>query len=316
MPGECVLVTGGVGYVGRELVRQLAAENRCEIHVIDSLASGEHRLGSMDLGSFTLHRADIRDAEAVNDIMRRVSPRTIFHLAAIHYIPACERQPGNAVAVNVGGTVNLLDAAPSGAQFVFASTAAVYAPSDEAHTEDDIGSGPVDIYGLTKLHGENFIRYYHGLGRVGGVIVRLFNVVGPGETNPHLAPAIIEQLSDGKTRLALGNLFPKRDYIDVADAASGFRMISARARTGPAPTICNLGTGQASEVGEMVRLIAQASGLDVSIVQDPARMRTVDRPMLRASTLHLRALTGWTPQTSLQVSMQRAWATRHEDKLR
>jgi UDP-glucose 4-epimerase len=315
MAGECILVTGGIGYVGRELVRQLGTEDR-EIHVLDNLASGEHRLDIMDRSRFTLHRADIRDADAVRDIVRRVSPGTIFHLAAIHYIPACEAQPASAVGVNVGGTVNLLDAAPVGTQFVFASTAAVYAPSDDAHCEADIGSGPVDVYGLTKLHGENFVRYYHGPGRISGTIVRLFNVVGPGETNPHLAAAIIEQLSAGKTRLALGNLFPQRDYIDVADAAMGFRMIAARAPTGAAPTICNLGTGRASEVGEMVRLIAKASGFEVSIEQDPARIRAVDRPMLRASTKRLETLTGWTPQTSLEVSMQRAWHTRHEDKLR
>ena len=316
MAGERVLVTGGVGYVGRALVGQLAAEDRCEIHVLDNLASGEHRLDKMDRGTFTLHRADIRDANAVKDVMRAVSPQKIFHLAAIHYIPACERQPGNAVSVNVAGTVNLLDAAPSGTQFVFASTAAVYAPSDDAHVEEEIGSGPVDVYGLTKLHGETFVRYYQAQGRIAGAIVRLFNVVGPGETNPHLAPAIIEQLSDGKTRLSLGNLFPKRDYIDVADAALGFRKISAGARKEPGLTICNLGTGRASEVGEMVHLIAKASGLDVSIVQDPARMRPVDRAMLRASTDRLRRLTGWTPQTTLEASMQRAWATRGEDRLR
>jgi UDP-glucose 4-epimerase len=311
-----VVVTGGVGYVGRELVRQLGEAGGSDIHVIDTLACGEHRLAAMDHSKFTLHRIDIRDAEAIKAAMQKIDPQVIYHLAAIHYIPACEAAPGNAVGVNVQGTVNLLDAAPKGARFVFASTAAVYSPSDEAHVETDIGSGPVDIYGITKLHGEAFLRYYHGLGKVDGVIVRLFNVVGPGETNPHLVPAIIAQLMKGETDLRLGNLFPHRDYVDVADVARGFRALAgATAAREAAPLVSNLGTGRTSEVGEVVRLIAVASGLDATITQDPARMRAVDRPMLKASTDKLERLTGWRPQTTVETSMKRAWASRVEDAL-
>jgi UDP-glucose 4-epimerase len=311
-----ILVTGGVGYVGRETVGQLVEAGEDEVHVIDNLACGEHRLAKMDQSRFTLHRADIRDADAIRKVLGAVKPDTIIHLAAIHYIPTCEAEPGRAVGVNVQGTVNLLDAAPQGTRFVFASTAAVYAPSDDAHVEEQIGSGPVDIYGLTKQHGERFVRYYHENGKVRGVIVRLFNVVGSGETNPHLAPAIIEQISDGNNRLNLGNLFPHRDYIDVRDAAHGFRALAKAEAKGGGLIVSNLGTGRTHEVGDVVKLIAKASGLDVTIHQDQSRVRAVDRPMLKASTERLRSLTGWAPAITLAESMRAAWATRAEDRLR
>lgn len=308
-----ILVTGGAGYVGRELIRQLIAGNDAELHIIDNLDSGEHRLAPMDQQAFTLHRTDIRDRDAVKRAMIEAAPTLIYHLAAIHYIPLCERNPGNAVNVNVAGTVNLLDAVPAGTRFVLASTAAVYGPEDVAHVEDTSPIAPMDIYGWTKLHAEQFVRYYHQNGKVDGRIVRLFNVVGSGETNPHLAPAIIEQLDQNQTTVKLGNLFPHRDYIDVQDAASGFQRIAQV--DAEDVVICNLGTGRTSSVGEMVGTIGDAAGIPITIEQDSSRVRAVDRPMLKAGIDRLRMLTGWTPQTALAESMRRAWATRKEDRL-
>jgi UDP-glucose 4-epimerase len=308
-----VLVTGGIGYVGRELVRQLVAERDCEVHVLDNLTSGEHRLAHMAQDAFVLHRCDIRNADAVAELLGKIRPTIIYHLAAVHFIPACEAAPGEAVAINVAGTVNLLNGAPAGAKFVYASSAAVYRPLPDAHLERDEDLGPVDIYGYTKLHGEHFVRHFHDQDKVRGVIVRLFNVVGPGETNPHLVPAIIGQLASGKRELALGNLFPNRDYIDVSDVAFGFRALAKHDVHERGPLISNLGTGNTHSVGDVVATIAAAAGTKLDIRQDPSRMRTVDRPMLKASTQKLRQVTSWTPTVSLAESMQRAWASRIED---
>ena len=316
MSSNNILVTGGTGYVGRELVRQLLGSADVSVHILDNLASGEHRLAAMDLSRLTLHRADLRDASAVARAVQQINPATIIHLAAVHFIPACEAAPGDAVSINVAGTVNLLAAARPSTRFVFASSAAVYAPSDSPHVESG-GVGPVDIYGITKLHGERFVEYYHRLGRVNAAIVRLFNVTGPGETNPHLVPAVIGQITRGELRVQLGNLFPRRDYIDVSDAAEGFRRIAAALAdyTLPAPLISNLGTGTSHAVCDVVAQIGFAAGVELEIVQDEARVRSNDRPNLCASTAGLRLATGWAPSMTLSQSLTKAWQSRAADGL-
>jgi UDP-glucose 4-epimerase len=311
-----ILVTGGIGYVGRELVRQLIQQRDGEIHVLDNLACGAHRLNQMDERKFVLHRIDIRDAAAVKQLLISLTPEIIFHLAAIHYIPACEESPGEATAINVAGTVNVLDAVVNRARFVFASTAAVYAPGDRAYTEAPENIGPIDVYGITKLHGEQFVRYYHDCKKIDGVIVRLFNVVGPGETNPHLVPTIISQIGQGQRRVQLGNLFPQRDYIDVSDAAEGFRRLGAAAvdnRGGP--LISNLGTGTSYAVREVVEQIGKSAQVSLEIVQDPHRIRANDRPKLCASTETLEEITGWSPNRTIAESLQAAWNARIADGL-
>jgi UDP-glucose 4-epimerase len=309
-----IIVTGGVGYVGSELVRQLARGKDAEIHVIDNLACGEHRLDRIASTGMTLHRIDIRDPIAVKTVVRSVRADTIFHLAAVHYIPACEAAPGEATAINVAGTVNLLDAVDNGARFVFASSAAVYAPSDSPYVESAESLGPVDIYGITKSHGEELVRYFHERRRVDAAIVRLFNVVGPGETNPHLVPAVVGQIARGEHRVQLGNLFPRRDYIDVSDAAEGFRRLGeAAAKDDGLPILSNLGTGKSYAVHEVVDQIGKAAGVSLEIVQDPARVRQNDRPLLCASTRVLESITGWLPRTSLDRSLQAAWDSRAAD---
>src|SRR5215469_222671 len=308
-----ILVTGGAGYVGRALTARLLRELGVELHVLDNLASGEQRLRALDLTRLTVHRVDLRDAGAVGALMRALAPSVVFHLAAVHYIPACEAAPGDAVSINVSGTVNLLHSAIERPKFVFASTAAVYGPSERPHVENSDGIGPVDVYGLTKLQAERYLEYFHALGKIDAVIVRLFNVIGPGETNPHLVPAIIRQISRGERKVRLGNLFPKRDYIHVEDAAEGFVRLARVADKPAAPLVSNLGTGQMFSVREIVDRIAAAAGVQLEIEPDPARMRTNDRPLLCASTQRLQALTGWLPGTSVSDSLRATWNSRDAD---
>jgi UDP-glucose 4-epimerase len=303
-----ILVTGGAGFVGRELVRLLADDH--QVAVLDNLRFGEDRLSADDRAKVDLHVADLRDADATAKVVADVDPEVVIHLAAIHYIPECEQEPGMTVATNVAGTVNLLTALTNGQRIVFASTGAVYAPSDEPHDEELGELLPSDIYGWSKLHGEHYVRHYAATRGVAGVIVRLFNAVGPGETNPHLFPEVVAQLKAGRTALDLGNLTSRRDYVHVADIARG---LAACALSGDVPpgtsTTVNLGTGLHHSADEILERVREASGIDFEVRQDPARLRPVDRPLLVARIDRIAEQFGWTPAYDVDRAIADLWAS-------
>jgi UDP-glucose 4-epimerase len=237
------------------------------------------------------------------------SPDIIVHLAALHYIPECESDPVLAVTTNVAGTLNLLQSAPAGCRFVFASSGAVYKPEETPHCEASSEVGPTDIYGLTKLHGEQYVRAMAEKRRLKGVVVRLFNVVGPGETNPHLVPELVAQLQAGRDTIELGNTSPRRDYIDVRDAAAGF----AAAALGDAVNVgetctVNLGTSRAYSVLDVVEKLRNISGINFNIKQKADRIRTVDRPMLAANNRRITELFGWCQRYTLDDALSALWA--------
>lgn len=300
-----VIVTGGNGFVGRGVVRLLYREH--DVLVIDNLRSGPLRFRDDERDLFQLSQTDIRDADAVAAAVTAFAPDVIVHLAAIHYIPECEQQPELAVSTNIDGTVNLLTAAPAGCRFVFASSGAVYEPDDDPHRETG-ALRPSDIYGFSKLHGEHYLTYLAAQRGLAGAVVRLFNVVGPGETNPHLVPEIVAQLKSGRKELRLGNMQAKRDYIHVRDAALGFVSVALGGELEPGRTVTvNLGTSRTYSVAEIVQKFKEIAPVEFSLQQDKARLRKIDRPHLAANINEIERQFGWRPCATIDDALADIW---------
>jgi UDP-glucose 4-epimerase len=304
-----IVVTGANGFVGAHVVRELKRHH--EVLAIDNLRYGPWRFSARELEAFRTDTSDIRDRAAIKDVIAGFDPQAIIHLAAVHFIPECERLPDEAVSINVQGTVNLLLACPSACRFVNTSSAAVYAPKLGAHLEREDAVGPVDVYGFTKLQAEEYVRYFTAQKNLQSVIVRLFNVVGPGETNPHVLPEIIKQLKAGGRRLSLGNLQPKRDYIYVLDVAEGFIAAATRPmpkHVGNEAVVVNLGSGKSYSVEELVNRLATIVGDRIEINIDPQRVRKVDRPDLLSNNTRMSELFAWTPRHDIDQALSKTWA--------
>lgn len=305
-----VLITGGAGFIGRWLAKR-CIEAGHSVCIIDNLAVGTLK-NLMELeGRFEFVQADLSDTERIVQCLQRHDVHTVYHLAALHYIPYCEANPRETFEVNVLGTLSVLEAMRTAGtrRIVFASTGALYPPMDIPLGEETPLEAQ-DIYGLTKLHGETTIAYYQKRYGIPATIVRLFNTYGPYETNPHLLPHIIQTLKQGARELTLGNLHPKRDYIYVEDVAEGFYRLG---NSSEVQGVFNLGTGIEYSVQEVVDILGELLGETLRVVQDPTRMRRVDKPHQRADILKLEQTLGWRPRVSLREGLTR-WL-RHEGLL-
>jgi UDP-glucose 4-epimerase len=285
--GKRVLVTGAAGFVGIPVTRHLL-ERGYEVVALDNFSVGSRELLEEVLDPRSILEVDLRDAEGLSRAVRDAAPWGVIHLAAIHFIPYCVAHPAEAVAVNLAGTQHLLDALLEAEprRLVFASTADVYEPAETAH-EETHPVGPINVYGATKLTGEQLVDFHRERQpELETVVARMFNVYGPGETNPHVMPAIFEQLQTSRT-LALGNLSPRRDYIYVEDMAAALVGLLTDA---PAGSTVNVGTGVSTSVKELVRSLERLLADRIEILVDPERVRPSDRPRLEAGTERRRSI--------------------------
>lgn len=306
MLADPVLVTGGCGFVGSRLCARLVANGHAVV-ILDNLALGAPATLPAGGGHMRLVEADIRDTDALARCFAVHRPRTVFHLAAIHFIPACNADPRRAIDVNVTGTQALLDACAavgSVESVTLASSAAVYAASDTPLHEES-ALGPVDIYGHTKLWNEQQAALFHRRTGIAVGVARLFNQFGPGETNAHLIPAIIEQARAGGP-LRLGNLASRRDYLSTDDAARGLIALAEACREHGSLT-CNFGSERAVDGWQLVRLIEQLHGSPLVVEQDPDRMRPADTPILLSDCTRAHELLGWRAETTLEEGLAAAF---------
>lgn len=303
MVGDPVLVTGGCGFVGPRLCSQLVADGH-DVIILDNLSLGTPANLPAEVARQTrLVEGDIRDADALHACLERYRPRTVFHLAAIHFIPACNADPRRAIDVNVTGTQALFDACAAVGTveaIALASSAAVYVASETPLNEES-ALGPVDVYGHTKLWMEQLAALFHQRTGIAVGIARLFNLFGPGETNPHLIPRIIEQVKAGGP-LRLGNLATRRDYVAIDDVARGLILLAGACREHGSLT-CNFGSERPVDGWELIRIIERLHGRPLTVTQDPALIRATDPPVLVSDCTRAHDLLGWRAETTLEAGL-------------
>ena len=284
------LVTGGAGFIGCAVIDKLQREGD-EIFVIDNLSFGKREFINVNDDHF--FQADILDEPTIDNIFNTVRPDRVIHLAAVHFIPYCNQHPFESSNINIRGTIHVLNACKKYQvkKVFFASTAAVYPIYDEAVSENH-PTGPMDIYGLSKLTGEHLCNEFHLQTGVPVIICRFFNAFGPNETNPHLIPEIQNQINAGLRKIKLGNLTPKRDFIHTSDMANAVHSLMSYDSKGI--DIYNLGRGIEYSVTEIVDAFSRQLGEAIEIEVDETRVRKVERMHLLADVSKLKS-TGWQP---------------------
>ena len=298
-----ILVTGGAGFIGRALVG-LCLEKGHQVAVYDSLKVGRLSNLAPYRDRITFFENDIQDEGALDAAFQSFAPERVVHLAALHFIPYCNAHPQETMDVNVSGTYAVLAAC---ARYevqtsVVASSGALYGSETHSLNEDLDLPAPVDVYGLSKLLGEQICKYFTANARLNCVAARLFNTYGPYETNAHILPDIVQQLKRSDT-LELGNLDPKRDYIYVDDTAAALLALSELAHVGF--DVFNVGTGHEYSVRELVDMLGEITQRRLIVRQDSTRIRKVDKMHQIASVSKLSRTANFSASIGLGEGLRR-----------
>ena len=207
----------------------------------------------------------------------------------MHFIPDCIARPDETIDVNVEATRHLLERCrrSSVQRVVFASTAGVYAPTDGPCVEDTTPLRPLEIYGESKLAAEQLMSAFYEDTGISTSVLRMFNAIGRYETNPHVIPHIFESLRTSDV-VALGNVAPRRDYIDTRDMAEA--VLAASTLDGF--NVLNVGTGMAHSVSDIVEFLRRLLGRPIVVTQELSRVRATERMLLVADHEKIRRATG------------------------
>jgi UDP-glucose 4-epimerase len=297
-----VLVTGGGGFVGANLVRALL-ERGDDVRVLDNFSTG-NRANLAGLG-IEIVEGELRSYERVHNAVRGVD--VVHHLGALGSVPRSVQDPLTTSAVNVEGTLNVLLAARDAGvrRVVFASSSSVYGSSADLPAREGGPVDPISPYGVAKLAAErycvSFSRVYHAFETV---VLRYFNVFGPRQ-NPHseyaaAVPLFITAISRGEPVTIFGDGGQARDFTYVSNVVDA-NLLAADAE-GANGRIFNVAAGAPHTVTELIDTIAELLGKPAEkVFADP---RPGDIRDSFADVSAARETLGWTPRIGFEDGLR------------
>jgi len=285
-----VLVTGGAGFIGSHLVRSLVGKG-WDVVVLDDFSSGrmknlERLKGS---GGLKTVKGDIRDRKVVGEVLDGVE--AVFHLAAFVDPAGSVEKPLETNDINVSGTLNVLDGCVKKGvrKFIFVSSAGVYGDGNPLPLRETYDLRPVSPYTASKISGEYYCKMFSDCYGVGSVILRFFNVYGPGQGANQYAGVITKFVNSGLRGEQLtiyGDGTQTRDFINVEDVVTA--LLKALDFKSSRTEVFNVCTGKPVSINDLASLVREVLGKDLQVVHveprvgdvlhsygDPAKARNV-----------------------------------------
>lgn len=308
-----ILVTGGAGFIGSEVVHQLALCG-ARVTVLDNLSSGRAEYVS-GLPSVNLIKGDVCDKEVVSKVVK--DAEIVIHLAALPFIPDAYYFPEEFFTTNVSGTMNLILKSLNSKtveRLIHISSSEVYGTAKYVPMDEEHPTLPHSTYAVSKLAADRLAYTIHKEHDFPIVIIRPFNSYGPRITQPYIIPEIVGQLLNGNSHLFLGNTESSRDFTFVSDTARGIIM-SIVASNIEGHTI-NLGCGRAIKISDLASTIARIVGKTIEITRDETRYRPFDVNTLICNNRKAQEVLGWKPYVSLEegLTLTIGWIAKNQIK--
>ena len=299
------LIIGASGFVGPYLAAQLSGESGMEVYAT-KLPQGE-----LDDIQAEVCNLDIMNKEEIVDLLYKIRPDYIFHLAAQSSVAVSWKNPGLTIDVNIKGSVNVLDAVRElyyKPRVLLIGSGEEYGHirPGETRISEDNHLRPGNLYAATKVCQNMIAKIYTTAYDMELIMVRAFNHIGPKQAPIFVVSDFCKQVVEiekgvREPVMMVGNLKAMRDFTDVRDVVRAYALLVEHGKAGET---YNVGSGHAVSIQDVLDLIISQSSAEVEVKVDPNKIRPVDVPIIEADTTKLREATGWERKIPLEQTIR------------
>jgi len=305
-----VLITGITGFAGSHLADFLLSEGGYEIHGLRRWRSRTENIAHLR-DAIHLVEGDILDARAMTEMIDRIEPEYIFHLAAQSFVPASWSCPDTTLTTNIRGQVNLFEAVLATGldcriQVACSSEEYGLVHADELPITEDNPLRPLSPYAVSKVAQDLLAWQYHRSHGLHVVRTRGFNHTGPRRGEVFVCSNFAKQIATAEAGLSepvlrVGNLEATRDFTDVRDMVRAYLLALQQGKPGAVYNVCS---GQDISIGDVLDRLCNLARIPLRVERDSARLRPADVPFLRGSAARFQADTGWAPRIPFTQTLE------------
>jgi GDP-4-dehydro-6-deoxy-D-mannose reductase len=306
-----VFLTGVTGFAGSHLAESLLADG-CNVYGLVHPSSGH--LPHPDHEKFTPVVGDLTDIDGLKAAFGEAEPEIVYHLGGISSPAQSWIHPAMTLAINAGGTANILEAAQvtSKPKVIVVTSALLYGSLKDSDlpVNEETPPSPSHPYAVSKWTAGVLTKLYWKRYSLPVIEARPFNHIGPRQARGFVVPDFASQLAKIKSGkmdpvLKVGNLQAARDFTDVRDITRAYRLLADKGVAGEPYLICS---GAPISIQLLVDKLINISGIEVEIVKDPERYRPLETPVIFGSNAKINKDTGWLPTISLEKSLTDAFS--------